>query len=341
MSRLRFGLGSGLVFFLFICVACSAAQVAPTPMPLTSGPTPTPVPALPTETSTTEPTATSVPPTPTRTPLPPTPEHAATTGPPRSTDASVPMPAITLETMVDIGGYSLYIRCGGEGEPTVILEAGAGRRGDFWMRVWPQVAQFTHTCFYNRASLGGSDASPNSPRTSLDMAEELHTLLANAALQGPFVLAGHSWGGFIVRMYASQHPEEVAGLVFVDSVHPRHNEVLGAVDGKWILSPFWSVEGGILWSESTALVPEAAPLGDFPLVVITHGKPYTHYWGGGPFKSTDAFEGAWLELQTELTLLSTNSTLLIAEESGHEVPRDQPQIIVDTIRDMVLAIRGE
>jgi Alpha/beta hydrolase family len=96
--------------------------------------------------------------------------------------------------MVDIGGYRLHLYCTGEGSPAVILEAGGGNPWLSWYKVQPQAAQFTRVCSYDRAGLGWSDPSPKS-RTTKVIAEELHTLLHNAGIAGPFVLVGHSLGG--------------------------------------------------------------------------------------------------------------------------------------------------
>ena len=125
--------------------------------------------------------------------------------------------------LVDIGGCRLHLYCTGEGSPTVILEAGGGNPWLSWCKVQPQVASFTRVCSYDRAGLGWSDPSPR-PRTAMVIAEELHALLHNAGIPGPFVLVGHSLGGMDARMFANRYPSEVAGLVLVDSSHPDQDE---------------------------------------------------------------------------------------------------------------------
>ena len=105
--------------------------------------------------------------------------------------------------LVDVGGYKMHIDCTGQGSPTVILESGLGDTYISWHKVQPQIAQFARVCSYDRAGLGYSDSSPR-PRTSRIFAEELHTLLHNAGISGPpYILVGHSMGGFDVRLYAS------------------------------------------------------------------------------------------------------------------------------------------
>jgi pimeloyl-ACP methyl ester carboxylesterase len=124
--------------------------------------------------------------------------------------------------LVDVGGYRLHMQCRGTaqpGSPTVILEAGAGLASPSWAWVQSAVAATTRVCAYDRAGLGWSDPGP-APRDARQVAHELHTLLDRAAVAGPYVLVGHSIGGMYVRVYAAQYPDEVAGLVLVDSSHP-------------------------------------------------------------------------------------------------------------------------
>ncbi len=124
---------------------------------------------------------------------------------------------------VDVGGFRLNIDCTGTappGTPTVILESGAGVPALGWKFVQPDVAKFTRVCSYDRAGYGWSDPpSTTAPRTSLQVASELHTLLQNASVPPPYVLVGHSLGGYNIRVYNQQYPADVAGVVFVDSSH--------------------------------------------------------------------------------------------------------------------------
>jgi pimeloyl-ACP methyl ester carboxylesterase len=122
--------------------------------------------------------------------------------------------------MVDAGTHNLHINCLGEGSPTVILEAANLGMSAHWVRVQQQVAQATRVCAYDRAGLGWSERGPE-PRDARQISSELHTLLKGADTDGPYVLAGHSYGGLYARMYAARYPEEVAGVVMVDSSHPE------------------------------------------------------------------------------------------------------------------------
>jgi pimeloyl-ACP methyl ester carboxylesterase len=123
--------------------------------------------------------------------------------------------------MVDVNGHLMHINCIGEGSPTVILEAANLGMSAHWVRVQQQqVAQTTRVCAYDRAGMGWSESGPE-PRDARQISSELHTLLKGANTEGPFVLVGHSYGGLYARMYAARYPEEVAGVVLVDSSHPE------------------------------------------------------------------------------------------------------------------------
>jgi pimeloyl-ACP methyl ester carboxylesterase len=124
--------------------------------------------------------------------------------------------------MVDVGGYRMHIYCLGSGSPTVILDAGLGDFSPIWDLVQPRVAQSVRVCAYDRAGLGWSERGPH-PRTVQNIVGELHTLLAEAAIEGPYVLVGHSMGGLYVRAYALQYPDEVAGVVLVDAPHEEQS----------------------------------------------------------------------------------------------------------------------
>jgi len=127
-----------------------------------------------------------------------------------------------LGQLVDVGGYKLHIYCVGkhvEGSPTVILEQGLGGTSAAWARVQSEIAQSTRVCAYDRAGMGWSD-SGSEPRDGQHIATELHTLLNNADISGPYVLVGWSFGGLYVRIYAGKYPTEVSGIVLLDSSHP-------------------------------------------------------------------------------------------------------------------------
>lgn len=133
--------------------------------------------------------------------------------------ASTPPPFPPPGKLVDVGGWRLHLNCTGEpraSQPTVILEAGVGDFSVEWSLVQPDVSSFARVCSYDRAGDGWSDLGPH-PRTMHQLVYELHTLLANGGIKPPLVLVGHSYGGWLVRLYASTYPSEIAGMVLVEA----------------------------------------------------------------------------------------------------------------------------
>src|SRR6478672_8108762 len=123
-----------------------------------------------------------------------------------------PMPG----QLVDVGGYRLHLHCTGSGSPTVILQPGAGDMSSAMGWIAPAVAKHTRVCVYDRAGRGWSDPTDATPDGE-QYATDLHTLLHRAHVPGPYVLAGHSFGGLYVRIFAARYPHEVAGMVLIDS----------------------------------------------------------------------------------------------------------------------------
>jgi pimeloyl-ACP methyl ester carboxylesterase len=131
--------------------------------------------------------------------------------------------------LVDVGGWRLHLNCTGEArdsQPTVILEAGVGDFSVEWSLVQPDVSKFARVCSYDRAGDGWSDLGPH-PRTLRQIVYELHTLLDKGGVKPPLVLVGHSYGGWLVRLYGSTYPAEVAGIVLVEA----------GADNPWRMSP--------------------------------------------------------------------------------------------------------
>jgi pimeloyl-ACP methyl ester carboxylesterase len=134
--------------------------------------------------------------------------------------AAFPGPGV----MVDVGEHRLHLNCVGQGSPTVVLDAGLGYTSVEWSGwIQPEVTKHTRVCAYDRAGTGWSEPGPGSPNAT-QTAGELHALLQEAGEEGPYVLVGHSIAGLYSRVYADRYPEEVAGMVLVDSSHPDQFE---------------------------------------------------------------------------------------------------------------------
>jgi pimeloyl-ACP methyl ester carboxylesterase len=139
--------------------------------------------------------------------------------------------------MVDVGGYKLHLYSAGSGGPAVILDAGLGCISTHWCLVQPEIAKFTQAVSFDRAGLGWSESSPF-PRTSKQIVQELHTLLINAHIPKPYVLVGHSFGGINVQLYAATYPDEVLGLVLVDSGDEQMEKKMPPVPGEAVAKFF-------------------------------------------------------------------------------------------------------
>jgi pimeloyl-ACP methyl ester carboxylesterase len=134
-----------------------------------------------------------------------------------SLDATAyPMPG----QLIDVGGHRLHLHCTGSGSPTVVLEPGGGASSSDFAWIAPVVARDTTVCVYDRAGRGWSDPT-DSPQDGIHIAADLHTLLERAHVPGPYVLAGHSFGGLYVQSFAAQFPDQVAGMVLLDSTAPK------------------------------------------------------------------------------------------------------------------------
>ncbi len=239
--------------------------------------------------------------------------------------------------------YNPLVHCTGDGSPTVVLEHGLGDNQFTWSFVQPEVATFTRVCSYTRAQKG----QVPQPRTSAQIVADVHTIFGNRDIAGPYVLVEHSIGGFHVRLYAHHYPDEVVGMVLVDSSHEDQRERFLAVLPPTISdeSPF--LQGiaaaddpalnpeGFEWEASAAQVRASGSLGDRPLIVVTRGRPAEPSALGLPPDVAVHVEEVWQDLQQDLATLSTTSTHIIAEESGHFIHKDQPDLVVDAIRHVV------
>ena len=268
----------------------------------------------------------------------------------------------------------MHIDCTGQESPVVILDSGLGDSYLSYRKVQPQIARFARVCSYDRAGIGYSDSS-SQPRTSKVMAEELRALLRAAGIAPPYVLVGHSMGGYTVRLYASRYPSEVIGMVLIDAAHPdqenRFPLELKNMEGTWLREaqflaytmPFgiprlmglcddeppqraaecnWhTAREGVAelkaFSESAAQTAATGSLGDMLLAVLSHDpdKPSAEL----PPDLARPTNDAWEKMQEELSHLSTRGTQTIAKNSAHYIQIDRPDIVIEAIRKVVERVR--
>jgi pimeloyl-ACP methyl ester carboxylesterase len=272
--------------------------------------------------------------------------------------------------LVDLGGRKMHINCTGEGSPAVVLDSGLGDSYLSWHKVQPEIAKLTRVCSYDRAGLGYSDPSSR-PRTSRVIAEELHELLHAAGVAPPYVIVGHSMGGYDVRLFTSMYPQEIVGMVLVDASHPdqenRFPAELKNMEGSWhreaqfiaYTMPFGVPrllglcdEGAIDraadcnghtarerlaevlgFPESAAQTAATGPFGDLPLAVLSHDpdKPSNDL----PPDLAKSVNILWESMQEDLAHLSTRGTQTVAKNSGHYIQMDRPDVVVEAIRNVV------
>jgi pimeloyl-ACP methyl ester carboxylesterase len=279
--------------------------------------------------------------------------------------------------MINVGGYKLHIHCLGEGSPTVITENGLGGSSPDWSLVQPIVGESTRICSYDRAGSGWSEAGP-APRTSQQIATELHTLLINAGVAGPYVLVGHSAGGMHIQVYAGQYPDEVAGLVLVDptpaqlimSFSPEERQALLPTAGQFrllsalqffgllrfiplpgdeALAPLPAEtqalirahrlqSGAITAISAEVLSMETSIIQTAEAASLPPERPFIIVWHGIPAEPIELEPLAKASME-ELVRRSDNSKLIVAENSSHYIPFDRPDVVIDAIRQVVEAMR--
>lgn len=258
---------------------------------------------------------------------------------------------------VSVGDHELYLRCTGEASPTVIIEPdflAAGTNSN-WGQVTEEVGLATRVCLYDRANVGRSD-HVDGARTSEDIAADLHNLLESAEIEAPYILVGHAIGSWHARVFAQQHPDEVAGMVLVSPAHPDFfDRLLGllpaasesedeAIAG---IRAFWSDPGSFFadsdehfdYVTSAEQVRNSGPFGDMPIIIISEDPAILD---GETELPPDVYMGivhTREELEAEQLSLSENSEQRIAEGAQYTVHTENPQVIVDAVLSLVEGAR--
>lgn len=262
------------------------------------------------------------------------------------------------------GTHRMYFHCIGEGTPTVVIEPGIGDTLANWLPVQEKLAPHTRTCVYDRAGNGLSDPGAG-PRTVALISLELYVMLKQARIEGPYIIVGHSFGGYVAQYFASRFPDDTAGVVLVDSSHPEQVERLAELDHLED-APKVTV-GGYKFEDESLLTPaqklwkhlnaqrksvwtQMDELGSFadsasevdginnlfpsiPLAVISRGKSQLPVIPGGR-----SLEVEWQDMQKDLTTLSDQSWQVIVAKSGHSIHQEAPyEVINNTLKVMRLA----
>jgi pimeloyl-ACP methyl ester carboxylesterase len=235
--------------------------------------------------------------------------------------------------LVEVGARKMFLNCTGNARaPTVILEAGTGDSSEVWNIVQKQVEQFAPVCSYDRLGLGKSDKL-STPHTADEIVSDLHDLLRAARVVPPYVIVGHSIGGIYVRKYAALYPTEVTGLVLVDSAHEEQFARVSQISPQWaqrIRDRFSADE-----QRAGGFLPGNARLAwhfDGPLVVIEHGQMPPSAPSDPMAKQSEA---VFYILQKDLASRSKYGQLREAKKSGHYIQRDEPELVSQSIKDII------
>ena len=293
--------------------------------------------------------------------------------------------------MVDAGGYRLHLYCAGDpsARPVVVVSPGSGSNVAQWPLVQPEVAKFARICIYDRLGSGWSFGTPQG-QTYQEESEDVHTLLQKAGIAGPYVLVGHSLGGAVMQVYATLYPQDVVGMVMVDSrtrgieskwpaeyveaieksepvravfaipgvfrllnwlglfgevpsfalLPPDLKEVAYGIDYN---SRFFAYEKALNSKdvEREALFVSAGPLPDVPLVVIVRGIAELGGAVGVDEAMAKQADEIWLAENAKLAKETSQGSLIVAEESGHNIMLEQPDVVIEAIRTIVEQVRGE
>ena len=266
--------------------------------------------------------------------------------------------------LVDVGGHKLNLVCVGAGNPTVVFEAGSGDTSAIWERVQQALGRQTRSCAYDRAGTGSSQQGPG-PRTMRQEVFELHGLLRAASVPPPYVLVGHSYGGLLVRVYATTYPSDVTGVVLVDPTHDNTRlsvQRRGDPQGTWVRvregarglsipeprranGDTSQADGTYYWPDELQQLHQQrqanpVPFGDRPLIVLS-GTRSSEPLGG-------TSKELWQELTREkdlekedLAKLSRNSKLVRDPSSGHHIQTDNPALVVSAIEQVVESVRNK
>jgi pimeloyl-ACP methyl ester carboxylesterase len=268
------------------------------------------------------------------------------------------------------GGRRLRVWCLGTGKPEVLLEASGLGGADQWKDVLPSLARYTRVCAYDRAGMGYSDVLGRAP-TFKDYGDDLDKV-AEKAGEGPFILVGASYGGLLMQAWARAHPEKTGALVLLDAVTPEAFALLDApwskLDRSMMLAGLaaklgllksddplklgvetqegWLVYRAHIWSttrqlldsrhEAKALFEKLPPLPeDLPLRVLRHTRVGDLLGPDFSLEEHQKLEPEWVKLQEKAAAQSSAGKLVAAEKSGHLVAVDAPDLVKDTVVELM------
>lgn len=249
--------------------------------------------------------------------------------------------AFAEHRMISIGDRRISAYCDGERglSPTVILIPAGGSTAKDWATVQPAVSGFSRVCSYDHAGHGESDKAPVAVQSVDEVVADLHAWLNASGEKAPFILVSHSISGLYARRFVTQFRGEVAGLVFVDSSHEEQAWRLHELDPQGPGLDDLTARLGYYVKPGQRLQWRT----DLPLILLGRGMPTPRKARDGSDSSTNrmteeqftAWDRIWRELQEDLAKRSTHGEFRVAEKSGHFIQRDQPDLVIAAIHDVI------
>ncbi len=261
-----------------------------------------------------------------------------------------------VDRFVDVGGHRLHSQSMGKGTPVVVFDTGITETYRTWENVLDAVSRDARVLVYDRAGYGDSEVGPF-PRTAEQVASELRRLLEQSEVGDCCLLVGHSLGASHMLVYAAAHPEHVSALVLIDppplefitgrqftDLLPMFRQQTSEFNrlaqehrqaGREDQADFFQTvasESEMLTTTTAEQIAQITDLGDIPLIVIGSGQPNPAFG-----EAAQAFQAFWIESNRELASLSTQGKFVLAEDAGHHVHLDAPEIIRAAIHEIVVS----
>jgi pimeloyl-ACP methyl ester carboxylesterase len=260
--------------------------------------------------------------------------------------------------------HRIYYHCLGEGSHTVLIDTGIGDASANWIPIQQELSKHLKVCVYDRPGYGMSDPGPG-PRTSSLIVEELYTMIKSAEINGPYIIVGHSFGGFTAQLFAKTYTDETAGIILVDSSHPQQADRLAkldlfevenrriitgrseTIDGntselqkKWYMlnsrrkAVFAQMDELKYFQDSADEVSNAGPMPNIPIAVLTRGISQLP-----TLENSESMENVWLAMQIDLANSSQQGYQKIIPNSGHNIHIDAPDAVVDSVLEIFDSVK--
>ncbi|MBJ8052252.1 alpha/beta fold hydrolase [Bacillus cereus] len=234
-----------------------------------------------------------------------------------------------IEEYVQVNGFKIYMKIfqGQKKQPVIIMEAGYGDYSKAWEQVAEDLTEYGTVLTYDRAGLGKSERS-SKRRISSEMIKDLRNCLEQLQLNPPYIFVGHSFGGINARLFTAFYPEDMLGIVLVDSTPENYKEdFLPIMSPEFQKAYYKQFVYESSYEEFMFSLGEAdkhcKSMSDIPLVVLAAGKKAFY---------SQAAQMKWLQLQEGLIRLSINNKFIIAENSGHYIQKDEPHYVIDAVK---------